>query len=113
MWKLNLKHKDEKHRLDNKCIGGEIVPEEKETFKISTKKSDKEISKAIQEAEELLNDKSVKAKATITKEPSTKLLPGVVVFLVAVGTAFATKFAEKMGESLADWLTKKLGVESK
>ena len=81
-------------------------------FSILTSDADpKVIEDAIAEAESELG---VSSEVEIGKDMGiipTELVGPLIGFGVVVVKEFATKFFEKYGESLADWLARKLGLD--
>ena len=87
----------------------EKLEEGRVSLRVSTReKGAHTIQDAIREAERELG---VGSQADVEELPRDRFIPGMDVFLVVVGVAFATKFAERFGESLADWLARKLGLD--
>ena len=81
--------------------------EEKVILRVKTREKDAQtIKDVIREAEKELG---VSSQASV--EESHMFVPGMDMFLVVVATAFFTRFAEKFGESFADWLARKLGLD--
>ena len=80
----------------------------KVSLHILTKEKDVQaIEDAISDAERELG---VKSKAIVGKSRSGAP-PGMEKFVVDVATAFVMKFIEKYGESFANWLARKLGLD--
>ena len=86
------------------------ITEERTSFSIVAKNKDIEvILDAIKEAESGVND----ASDFEFGQASYRSVSGLEVIMVSVSVAFLTKFAERFGENLADWLAKKLKLQAK
>jgi len=96
-------------RVVKNMVEEEKREEGKVSLRVLTREKDAQtIQDSIREAERELD---VSSHANVEELPRTRFIPGISVFLVVVGTAFATRFAEKFGESFADWLARKLGLD--
>lgn len=84
------------------------LDEGKKSFSVVVKNRDiEEIQDALKEAESQLNNYG----DFEIKKGSYRSVPGLEVIAVSLASVFLTKFLEKFGENLADWLSRKLKLK--